>query len=271
MLSWAPCDDSGDGYECATAQVPLDYRDPAGRQVTLSLIRKPATDPAKRIGSLFTSPGGPGLDAAFMVRDLGESAPAVLRERYDIIGFDPRGVGASTSVSCVSQPLYAEQWAASAGRPSPGAFDRAVAFGKRFDDGCVAADAALLPYLGTENAARDMDLLRAAVGDEQLNFFGFSYGTYLGTVYANLFPKRTRVLALDGAIDPESYTNRPYENNHAQYVAGEAALNRFFTWCENSVRSATAGRRRRFGNCSPIWTPTRSRRRTAGSSRPARC
>lgn len=241
VLSWAPCDDSGDGYECATARVPLDYRDPTGRQVTLSLIRKPATDPAKRIGSLFTSPGGPGLNASYMVRDLGESAPAVLRERYDIIGFDPRGVGASTSVSCVSQPLYSEQWAASTGRPSPGAFDRAVVFGKRFNDGCVTADAALLPHLGTENVARDMDLLRAAVGDEQLNFFGFSYGTYIGTVYANLFPKRTRVLALDGAIDPESYTNRPYENNHAQYVAGEAALNRFFTWCAKSPGQCSFG------------------------------
>lgn len=233
-LNWAACDDSGDGYECAAALVPLDYRDPFGKQFTLSVIRKPATDPANRIGSLFTSPGGPGLDAFLMVRDFGDNAPPVLRERYDIIGFDPRGVGGSSRLNCVTQPVYSDQWARSTGRPSAGGFERAVAFGKQFNDGCTASDAELLPYLGTGYVARDMDLLRAAVGDEKLNFFGFSYGTYIGAVYANLFPKRIRVLALDGAVDADGWTNDPYKNNHAQYVAGDIALKRFFAWCVKS-------------------------------------
>ncbi|ADB33363.1 TAP domain protein [Kribbella flavida DSM 17836] len=242
VLNWAPCDTSGDGYQCTTAQVPLDYSQPQGAKVTLSLIRKPATVPSQRIGSLFTNPGGPGLAASLMVRDLGENAPVELRERYDIVGFDPRAVGGSTpKVSCVTLPEYAEQWAATPGRLSSGGFERAVTFGKRFSDGCVANNAALLPHLGTENTARDMDLLRAAVGDEQLNFFGFSYGTYLGTVYANLFPQRTRVLALDGAVGPDSFVNRPYDNNHRQYVAAEASLNRFFAWCTKSPADCSFG------------------------------
>ncbi|MFB9691186.1 alpha/beta hydrolase [Amycolatopsis plumensis] len=240
-LAWAPCDTSGDGYECAIAQVPLDYRNPGGRKIALSVIRKPATDPAHRIGSLFTSPGGPGLEAFYSVRDLGSSAPQVLRERYDIVGFDPRGVGGSARVTCVSQPVYSKQWAASTGRPSSGGFERAIAFGKQFNDGCVLSDAELLPYMGTEFAARDMDLLRAAMGDERLNFFGFSYGTYLGTVYANLFPERVRVLALDGGIEPDSYTNDPYRNNYDQYVAADASLTRFLTWCLKSPTQCAFG------------------------------
>ena len=246
VLSWAPCDSSGDGYECTTAQVPLDYSKPQGTKVTLSLIRKPATDPSKRIGSLFTNPGGPGLAASLMVRDLGDNAPAALRERYDIVGFDPRAVGNSTpKVRCMTLPDYAEQWAATPGRPTADGFQRSLAFSKVFTDGCVASNAELLPHIGTANTARDMDLLRAAVGDERLNYFGFSYGTYLGTVYANMFPQRTRVLALDGAVGPESLVNNPYANNHRQFVAAEASLNRFFGWCMKSPADCS------FGNGQP--------------------
>ncbi|PRY32422.1 alpha/beta hydrolase [Umezawaea tangerina] len=230
-LAWTDC---GDGFQCATADVPLDYHDPGGPKIGLGVTRKQAGDPTRRIGSLFLNPGGPGGGTDDLVRLFSTTGPAELRERFDIIGFDPRGVARSSPLACQSQDEYTQAWSRARSRPAPGAFDRALAQGKEFADACERESARLLPFVGTEYVARDLDLMRQAVGDEKLSYFGISYGTYIGTVYANLFPDRVRVLALDGAYNPETYANRPYRYDFGQFVAVESALTRLFDWCRRT-------------------------------------
>lgn len=130
-------------------------------------------------------------------------------------------------VTCITVEETQQAWANVPASVQPGA-------AKQFDAACQARSGDLLPYIGTEYVARDMDLLRAAVGDEKLNYFGLSFGTFIGTVYANLFPTRIRAMSLDGAYDPEAYANNTYKYDYWQYVALERALNRFLTWCSDS-------------------------------------
>lgn len=234
LLTWTDC---GGGFQCARAPVPLDYRDLSAGTVTLSLTRKPATDPARRIGVLFVNPGGPGGSALSLARSVANRGPAELGERFDIVGFDPRGVGESTPVTCQSAAEF--QTALSATTTRSTAYPTAVRLSRALVDSCPER---LLPYIGTEYTARDMDLLREALGERQLNYLGISFGTYIGTVYANLFPSRIRTLALDGAHDPDAYANRSYDYDRGQYLAAEAALKRFFTWCDTSACSFGGGR-----------------------------
>ncbi|HWO62416.1 MAG TPA: alpha/beta hydrolase [Umezawaea sp.] len=237
-LAWTDC---GDGFQCATAEVPLDYHDPKGPKIGLGVTRKQATDPAQRIGSLFLNPGGPGGGTDALVRFFSTAGPSELRARFDIIGFDPRGVERSSPLACQSQAEYTEAWSQATSRPAEGGFDRSLVQGKQFADACQRESARLLPFVGTEYVARDMDLMRQAVGDEKLNYFGISYGTYIGTVYANLFPDRIRVLALDGAYNPETYANRPYEYDLGQFVAVESALTRLLDWCSRTPAECAFG------------------------------
>ncbi|GLZ35208.1 peptidase [Lentzea sp. NBRC 105346] len=239
-LTWTDC---ADGFQCAKAEMPLDYRRPGGEKITLGLTRKPATDPARRIGSLFLNPGGPGGGTDWLVRGFAKWGPPELAARFDLIGFDPRGVKRSEPLACQSQTEYAQAWSQATSRPTKDSFDRAVRQGKEFADACGRASARILPFVGTEYVARDMDLLRRAVGDSKLNYLGFSFGTYIGTVYANLFPKNIRVLALDGAYNPQTYANRPYEYDLGQFKAVEAALGRFFDWCKATTDKCSFGAR----------------------------
>lgn len=201
VLVW---DDCADGAQCADATVPLDWDDPAGETATIALLRRPATE-GPAIGSLLVNPGGPGASGVDFIRDSADYAvDSELSARYDVVGFDPRGVGASTAVSCLDDAgldsyLYdiapgergSDEWIA-AQRTSSAAFA----------DACEQRSGALLPEVGTPSAARDLDVLRAALGDETLNYLGYSYGTFLGATYAGLFPDRVGRLVLDGAIDP---------------------------------------------------------------------
>ncbi len=228
VLEWTAC---GDGFECATAKVPLDYRRPAEGNTSLSVIRLPAAEPGRRAGSLFVNPGGPGGSALDLVRDAKNVFSDELRARFDIVGFDPRGVGLSRKTECFSHDEQVRAYAGAKARPTAADFGPAVQTAARFDEACLRNTGQFLRHLSTENVARDMDVLRAAIGDEKLSYYGQSYGTYIGTVYANLFPHRVRVLALDGAVEPYSFANQPQEFDRRQTVALDQALGRFLDWC----------------------------------------
>lgn len=196
-LAW---DDCGDGFECAKLAVPLDYAKPGAEQLAISVIRLPATD--DRLGSIVINPGGPGGSGI----DYGRAARLVLspqvRARFDVVGFDPRGVGESAPVDCLSDAGL-DAFLALDATPDTKAELAALEAGSReFARGCQALSGRILPHLGTANAARDLDVLRAALGDDRLTYLGKSYGTYLGAHYAELFPHRVRALVLDGGIDP---------------------------------------------------------------------
>jgi len=196
-LHWTSC---GGGFQCARLRVPLDDTVPHGKTISLALTRLPASNPSQRIGSLVVNPGGPGGSAVQFVRESARMMPASIRDRFDIVGFDPRGVGGSAPIDCTSNldPLYNLQFAPT----SPAARQALIAGFQSFVAKCEKKDGAELPYVSTERAARDMDRVRAALGDQKLTYLGYSYGTYLGALYADRYPTRIRAMVLDGAVDP---------------------------------------------------------------------
>jgi pimeloyl-ACP methyl ester carboxylesterase len=204
VLRWTDC---GGGFQCATAGVPLDYRQPHGRTISLALIRLPASDPAHRIGSLFTNPGGPGGSGVGFVRAAASVLPADVRARFDIVGFDPRGVAASTPVLCFASAAEQQAFFRNAPPfPVGPAEDRAfIRTFEQFARLCAQRNPDLLRHMSTANADRDLDLLRQAVGDARLTYLGLSYGTYLGASYVNLFPDRVRSVILDGVVEPVAW------------------------------------------------------------------
>ncbi|MFE5805135.1 alpha/beta hydrolase [Streptomyces sp. NPDC056491] len=191
--------------------VPLDYDHPSGKVVDLAVIRRRATSPSTRIGSLFFNPGGPGgagTDALPAWYD--RFFPAELRKRFDIVSWDPRGVGRSTAVRCFGDAEEATAfWARQPEGFPVGEKERKVWFAGRAElaESCKKRAANLLPYVSTYYSARDLDQLRRAVGDEQLHYWGVSYGTFLGAVYANTFPDKVGGLVLDGNVDPRNYVD----------------------------------------------------------------
>ncbi|MFJ4645591.1 alpha/beta hydrolase [Streptomyces bobili] len=241
-LAWADCQG---GFECANADVPLDYREPRGKTLTLAVVRKKAADPTKRKGTLFMQPGGPGNSGVDFVRNNHADLPAALRESFDVFGYDVRGVGRSSPLTCFDDARYTRAVTEAKGVPGPGAFEPALREAAEFDQACADNAGELLPYVGTEYVARDIDLLREALGEQQLTYYGRSFGSYIGTVYAAMFPKRVRALTLDGAYDPVHYANRPYAYDRPQYLALDGAMSRFLDWC--AADQATCG----FGEGNP--------------------
>ncbi|MGW2014317.1 alpha/beta hydrolase [Streptomyces sp. NPDC001927] len=209
-LKWTACGD----FRCARLTVPMDYDDPTnGRTFVLPVAKATTADPKRRIGSLVFNPGGPGGSGVDHLKDGGaDSFGAPVRERFDIVSFDPRGVGASTpALTCEDGKEETEQAPEGSDAPSAGhplsprtEADRAdVLDGARAAAAaCVERSGSLLRHVGTRDAARDLDVLRAALGEPRLTYLGWSYGTSLGTSYAEQFPRRVRALVLDGAIDP---------------------------------------------------------------------
>ncbi|MEC3916675.1 alpha/beta hydrolase [Nocardia sp. CDC160] len=202
-LQWTDCDS---GFSCATARVPLDYAHPADRSIDLALIKLPATDPAHRIGTLFVNFGGPGRSGVDRLRQRAHWPwlfSDALRERFDLVSWDTRGVANSAPVHCFPDATVQGQFFATypAMPGTPGTEAPFFAAAKTLADNCAQRAADLLPHLSTENTARDLDLLRRAVGDDKLTYHGMSYGTYLGALYANMFPGRVRAMALDGSMD----------------------------------------------------------------------
>jgi pimeloyl-ACP methyl ester carboxylesterase len=198
-VSWHDC---GGGFQCGTIHAPLDYAHPDGPKVTLSVIRLPAE--GQRKGSLLINPGGPGGSGVDFVREAARQFGADLRKNYDLVGFDPRGVNQSKpTVRCLSSKELDRFFATDTSPDTSAELNDLVKISKEWADDCKTRIPAVLPYVGTINAAKDMDVLRAAVGDRGLTYYGASYGTYLGAYYAELFPKHVRAMVLDGAVDPK--------------------------------------------------------------------
>ena len=189
------------GYQCATVAVPLDYRHPAGKRIAIGIARLPASG-AHRLGSLVINPGGPGVSGLDYLTVARTAIPASIRSRFDIVGFDPRGVGVSAGLHCLGTSAFDAMVAAPPVPSGKAQVAAAVARAARLAAGCRATAAAEAPYLGTVYSARDLDLVRSAIGDRRLTYLGKSYGTLLGAVYADEFPTRVRALVLDGALPP---------------------------------------------------------------------
>lgn len=230
-LDWSACTGADAGsYDCTTVTAPLDWSEPGSGTIDLAVIRRAAGDGDAR-GSLLTNPGGPGASGYDLIADSASYAVgSALLDSYDVIGFDPRGVGRSTAVRCLDgDQMDAYLFDIPSGRRGTDAWrDELTARNKDFVAACEANSDGILPYITTDNAARDMDLLRAVLGDRTLNYLGYSYGTFLGATYAKLFPERVGRLVLDGAIDPSV---SGLDVSTTQAVGFESALRAYMTAC----------------------------------------
>jgi pimeloyl-ACP methyl ester carboxylesterase len=200
VLRWHAC---AGGFQCATAKAPMNWAEPGRASIDLALIRHTAS--GAPLGSLLVNPGGPGASGVDFVKEsLSYAVDSKLQQHYDIVGFDPRGVGGSSAVDCGGATVL-DQFIYGIVPGTPGSdswIANAEAENGQFGQSCLDHTGPLLQYVDTVSAARDLDLLRAVLGDKKLNYLGYSYGTFLGATYADLYPKKTGRLVLDGALDP---------------------------------------------------------------------
>ncbi|MGW3091800.1 alpha/beta fold hydrolase [Streptomyces sp. NPDC001108] len=232
-LRWARCDMGGSAtFECAKVKVPLDYSDPGGRKIDLAISRVRASGAKQRHGVLLMNPGGPGVPGLTMPVEMEPLLPTEVRERFDLVGFDPRGVGRSAPISC---GLTAEEQAVH--HPyTARTFAKDVALARTVADKCWAKAGDMLPHITTRNTARDMDIVRAALGERKISYFGYSYGTYLGAVYTQMFPRRSDRFVLDSALDPAL----AWRGTFRGWSAGaELAFTRWTEWA--AARNAAYG------------------------------
>jgi pimeloyl-ACP methyl ester carboxylesterase len=262
---WRDC---GEGFVCADLKVPRDYDDPANGSLSVALIRLPASDPEARIGSLVVNPGGPGGSGVEFVREGFRVFPKALRKRFDLVGFDPRGVNASSAVRCIDNLDGRAQLDPS---PDTSAELRALAAdAKAYAEACGKRNAELLPYLSTDAVVRDLDLIRQAVGDEDLTYLGFSYGTLIGSLYAERYPDHIRALALDGALDPSldlehlrSGQARAFETELRRFLA-DCARQRICAFNHGSGTTRAFDRLMASIDRKPLPTPRARDRRSVG-------
>ncbi|MER5780584.1 alpha/beta hydrolase [Streptomyces mobaraensis] len=229
-LRWRSCGGGKSAaFECAGMKVPLDYRLPRGGDITLAVSRKKAAGPGKRLGSLLVNPGGPGGSAiGYLQGHAAAKYPSSVRARYDLVAVDPRGVGRSAPVTCLPDGEM-DAYAQSDPTPRNAAETRRfVANLKKFANGCASRSGRMLRHVSTVEAARDMDVLRALLGDDRLHYVGASYGTFLGATYAELFPSRVGRLVLDGALDPSLDAERV---NREQTAGFQTAFTAFARDC----------------------------------------
>ena len=197
-LDWEDCGRN----ECAELEVPLDYADPYGETIELSVLRVSARNDEQRVGSLVVNPGGPGGSGVDYASNASSYFGSELLQAFDIVGLDPRGVGRSTPVDCLTDAQLDTFVAADPDPDTAAERRRSDRLLQRFGEGCVDKSGELAAHVSTAEAARDMDVLRAALGDGRLSYFGASYGTFLGATYADLFPDQVGRMVLDGALDP---------------------------------------------------------------------
>lgn len=230
------------GVECATVRVPLDHKTPYGQTIKIALnrIKGKVSRDHNHLGSLLVNPGGPGASGRDLAQYVAATLPQSLADRYDVIGFDPRGVGTSEpALRCVDPAKYY----------APPRIDHIphtqndertlIGRAKEYAGRCGNLWAWLLPYLTTENAARDLDVIRAALGEEKISYLGYSYGTYLGAVYATLFPSRVKRLVLDSTVDPKGVW---YAANLAQDRAFDRRHRDFLAWTAKNSKIYKLGR-----------------------------
>ncbi|MFF1504209.1 alpha/beta hydrolase [Streptomyces sp. NPDC058316] len=232
-LRWARCDTGQPAaLECAKVKVPLDYSTPGGRKIDLAISRIKAGSAKERHGVLLMNPGGPGVPGLTMPAEMESLLPAEVRERFDLIGFDPRGVGQSAPIGCGltdDEQTFQHPYTART-------FAKDVARARTVADKCWAKAGDVLPHITTRNTARDMDVVRAALGEKKISYFGYSYGTYLGAVYTQMFPQRSDRFVLDSALDP----TLAWRGMFRGWPAGaELAFTRWTEWA--AARNATYG------------------------------
>lgn len=242
-IDWYPCSDDEAQYECGYARVPLDYDRPNGPTIKLAVLRRLADRPAARIGSLFVNPGGPGGSAVQTVPYFAQDLSKEVRRRFDIVGIDPRGVGGSAPARCRAEsrppryPNTAFPLTAKQARPH-------IRFSNWLTTACRDNHNAILDHMSTADTARDMDLVRQALGDKRLNFLGISYGTYLASTYAAMFPSRVRAVIADGVLNPVAWAtgrgNRerlPFSTRLGSGVGAWEALTSAFAECDRVSKS----------------------------------
>ena len=241
-VAWSKCHEELGPFQCGTVQVPLDYDQPEGATISIALVRLPATDPQHRIGSLLINPGGPGGSGVSFTIFAGPSLYTdEVRARFDLVGFDPRGIARSTALHCLGTARQQEPYFTPLAFPStPEEEQTWIAADRYLDAACDQRGGRIADHMSTANVARDLDGLRQAVGDQQLNYAGFSYGSYLGVTYANLFPEKMRALVVDGVLDPIAWSTGtgneamtvPFTTRLRSDAGAQATLDELFRLCD---------------------------------------
>jgi pimeloyl-ACP methyl ester carboxylesterase len=226
-LHWQPCTGQLAGLQCASLQVPLNYADPSGKKITIALSMVPATAPAARQqGVMLVNPGGPGASGRSLAGSVAAGLSPQVAATYDIVGFDPRGVGGSSpALSC--DPNFFQGVRPDYIPANASAEQVLINRAKSYATACEQRYGWFLPYETTENTARDLDQIRQAFGVQQVTYYGFSYGTYLGQVFGTLFPSHVRRMVLDSTVDP---TGAWYQDNISQDYAFQGRIEAFFAW-----------------------------------------
>jgi pimeloyl-ACP methyl ester carboxylesterase len=238
-LSWSPCYRGIGPLECTTVQVPLDYDHPQGATVSIAMTRLPAADPATKIGSLFLNPGGPGGSGIDFLLSGVAFIPPPLR-LFDVIGFDPRGIARSTALRCFGTPKQWGPYFTPFAFPITAAEEEVWITADRYlDSACEQRAGRIIDHMATADVARDLDLMREAVGDQKLTYYGISYGSYLGQTYANMFPDKVRAVAIDGVLDPIAWStgaagqeDLPFSTRLRSDAGAMATLEEFFRLCD---------------------------------------
>jgi pimeloyl-ACP methyl ester carboxylesterase len=234
-VDWKPCPQAPT-TQCGSMRVPLDWSRPRGAQITVAIARRPADDPAGRIGTLFFNPGGPGDGAAKYVVDANLVFSATLRSRFDIVGLDPRATGNSAGVTCGDVPgLTADD---TLFPRSEQQFQALIEHNRAVGLSCLRETGALMAHTDTVSVARDHEALRIALGVDQVNWLGISYGTQVAANYAHLFPRRTRAMVLDAALE---HSQPEVQQVADEIMAAEDSFNRFTSWCDTAPTCALRG------------------------------